>query len=188
MPSYRESIVVRIACDPPAMLWSGVGNLLLPADEVIPSPEIALGGSELIDFPDFQQLAAGTTERLEVIVSGVDEETVRLALDDAPSVRNAVVNQGIAKFDNDWQLIEVEWESTYEARSLNISRPVATDGKPVRTISLVIVAGDSSRSRAPAAYFTDPDQRRRPGSEDDTIFLNVGRISSGTSRRFGPAD
>lgn len=186
MAFYRESIVVRIDCDPPALLWSGLGPLALPADIVIPAPAIALGGGELVSVPDFDQLMNGTAQRLDFTVSGVDQETVRLALEDAPSVKGARVDIGRADFDDAWQLIAVEWEAVFEARSLSVSRPVSQGGQITRSITLTIVAGDTTRARAPLAFFTDADQRRR--SADDTIFSHVAGINGGTSRRFGPSD
>lgn len=186
MAFYRESIVVRIASDPPALLHSGLGPLLIPADIVVPEDTIAIGGGELVSVPDFQQLMNGTAERLEFTVSGVSEETVRLALDDAPSVRGARVDIGRVDFDDEWQLIGVEWEATFEARSLSISRPASDGNSITRSISLTIVAGDSTRARSPNAFFTDADQRRR--SPTDAIFSHVAGINSGTSRRFGPSD
>lgn len=187
MALYRESIIVRIACDPPALLWSGLGLLEVPADAVIPAPAVALGGGELISVPDFQQLIGGTAERLDFVVSGVDEETLRLAMDDAPSVRGARVDVGTVQFNADWQLSSVEWEAVFEARSLTVSRPQVTGGdKPTRSITLTIVQGSTTRSRAKLAFFTDADQRRR--SPTDAIFSHVAGINAGTSRRFGPSD
>lgn len=187
MASYRQSTVVRIACDPPALLWSGIGNLLIPADSVIPEPAYALGGGELVSVPDFQQLVGGTAERLEFVVSGVAEETVRLAIDEAAAVRGARVDVGTAHFDTAWQLTGVEWENVFEARSLSVTRPQSDgSGKVVRSISLTIVHGSTLRSRAKLAFFTDADQRRR--SPDDAVFSNVAGINAGTSRRFGPSD
>lgn len=185
MASYRESIVAYIACDPPAILWSGIGPLPLPADAVLPSSMIALGGGELVSIPDFQQLIGGTAERLDFTVSGVDQETLRLALEDAPSVRGAAVHIGTVHFDDRWQVASVEWEARFEARSLSINRPAMQDGKVNRSITLTIVQGDSIRARAPNAYFTDADQRRK--SATDAIFSHVAGINGGTSRRFGPA-
>ncbi len=188
MASYRESLIVRVDCDPVALVWSGLGFLDVPADAVIPAPgEAALGGGELINVPDFQQLIGGTAERIEIVFSGVDEETVRLALDDAPSVRGARVDVGTVQFDADWQILSVEWENVFEARSLSVNRPQADgNGQITRSISLTIVQGSTTRSRARLAFFTDADQRRR--SADDAIFSHVALINGGTSRRFGPSD
>lgn len=187
MALYRESIIVRVDCVPPALLWSGIGLLELPADAVLPTVEVALGGGELISVPDFQQLIGGTAERLDITFSGVDEESLRLALEDAPSVRGARVDIGTIQFDTDWQILSVEWESVFEARSLTVSRPqVSADGKAVRAVTLSIVQGSTTRSRAKLAFFTDADQKRR--SVTDTVFSHVAGINAGTSRRFGPSD
>ncbi len=185
MAIYRESIVVRIDCEPPALLWSGLGNLSLPADDIIPSDAIALGGGELVSVPDFQQLIGGTAERLDFVVSGVSPETVRLALEDAPSVVGARVDVGTVRFDSDWQIEGVTWENVFEARSLRVSRPSSSGADAVqRSITLTIVQGATVRSRAKLAFFTDADQRRR--SADDSICSHVAGINAGTSRRFGP--
>lgn len=185
MAQYRESIVVRIASDPPALLWSGLGDMELPADAVIPAPSVALGAGELVSVPDFQQLMDGRAERLDIVFSGVSEETMRLALEDAPSVRNARVDIGIITLDSDWQRSDVvRWEATFEARSLTVSRPQADGGSVTRSITLTIAHGDTTRSRAPVAYFTDADQRRKYPT--DSVFSHVAGISAGTSRRFGP--
>lgn len=185
MATYRESYIVRIACDPPVLIWSGLGLLPLPADAVIPVADDAIGAGELVSIPDFQQLINGTAERLEFTLSGVSEETVRLALEDAASVRGARVDLGRIDFGADWQpLGPVEWEATFEARSLTVSRPRSTEEGVQRSISLTIVQGNTTRSRARTAYFTDADQRRR--SPTDAIFSHVAGITAGTSRRFGP--
>lgn len=184
MAIYRESIIVRIDCDPPALLWSGLGLLPVPADAVVLVDTFALGGGELVSIPDFQQLIGGTAERLDFVVSGVDENTVRLALKDAPSVRGARVDVGTVQFDEAWQISSIEWEAVFEARSLSVSRPQSNGNAITRSITLTIVQGSTTRSRAKLAYFTDADQRRR--SATDLVFSHVGGINAGTSRRFGP--
>jgi len=185
MASYRESFIVRIACDPPALFWTGIGPLPVTADAVIPADAIALGAGHLVKIPDFQQLINGTAERLEVVFDGVSAETTRLAMEDAETVKGAAVYLGRIAFDADWQQDgPIEWEATFEARKLTVGRPVATDSGIVRSISLTIASGDTTRSRSNNAHFTDADQRRR--SSDDAIFDHMAGISAGTSRRFGP--
>lgn len=185
MASYRESFVVRIACDPPALFWTGIGFLALEADAVIPEPAIALGMGQIINIPDFQQLINGTAERLEYVLSGVSQETVRLAIDDAESVRGARVDIGRIEFDDAWQQDgPIEWEATLEARKLSVNRPTFSGGKITRSITLLLASGDTMRSRASNSHFTDADQRRR--SATDAIFSHVAGITAGTSRRWGP--
>jgi hypothetical protein len=101
-------------------------------------------------------------------------------------VKGARVDIGTVQFDQDWQILAVEWENVFEARSLTVSRPQRSGDSIIRTITLTIVQGATTRSRAKLAFFTDADQRRR--SSDDAIFSHVAGINGGTSRRFGPSD
>jgi hypothetical protein len=117
----RESYLIRIASDPVARVWSGVGDLVIPADAVESAPALYLGGGELVNLPDFQQLINGLAERIEFTVSGVSAETLRLALEDAPSTKGAKVHIGRAEFEDDWQLVAVEWETVFRADKLSIS-------------------------------------------------------------------
>lgn len=184
MPAYRESVLFRIDCDPAAFLWSGVGHLYIPPDAVLQTGSLALGGGKLISVPDFQQLIGGTVERLDFTVSGVDEDMVRLAIEDAPSVKGARVDVGTVRFDQAWQLASVVWEQVFEARSLTVSRPQSDEaGNVTRSVTLTIVQGPSTRGRANIAFFTDADQRRR--SSNDAMFSHVAGINAGTTRRWG---
>ncbi len=180
----RESFLLRIASDPVARIWGGVGDLLIPADIVEVEPAIYSGAGEMLNAPDFQQLINGVAERIEFQVSGITAETLRLALEEAPSVDGAAVHLGRIDFDDDWQQIgEVEWEAVFRADTLTVSSQPGGGGR-IRTIALSVGTDDTGRSRAPLAFFTDADQRRR--SSDDAFFSHIAGISAGTSRRFGP--
>jgi len=179
----RESILIRIASDPPARVWSGVGDLIIPADAVEAAPAVYSGAGEMLNAPDFQQLINGTAERIEINVSGVGQETVRLAIEEAASVKGAKIHIGTARFDDDWQLIDVDWETVLRADKLSISGQTSEDGR-TRSIGLSAGTEDTDRSRAPVAFWTDADQKRR--SPTDKFFSHVAGISSGTTRRFGP--
>jgi len=186
MAEVRESYLLRIASDPPARVWSGVGPLEIPADIVEPTRATYLGAGELLSAPDFQQLINGVAERLEFTVSGVSAETLRLALEDAASTKGAAVHLGRIDFDSDWQQLgPVEWEAVFRADSLTVDSQGGGDSGRTRTIKLSVGSSDTGRSYAPQAFFTDADQRRR--SPTDAFFSHIAGITSGTSRRFGPA-
>lgn len=185
MALYRESYIFRIETDEPAMFWTGHGDLLLPADDVLPGPEVARGGGALIDIPDLEQLINGTAQQLEIGLSGVDDETLVYALEEAPQVPGATVWIGRVEFDADWQVTgPVQWEWTGEGLNLTVGSDDSGGGRS-RTLTLRIGSGDVTRSRIPFAFFTDSDQRRQ--YPDDSFFAHVGRINGGTSRRWGPA-
>ncbi len=183
MAEVRESYLIKIDTPDPARIWSGVGNLEIPADIVEAAPAIYLGAGELLSAPDFQQLINGVAERLEFTVSGVSDETLRLALDDAPTVKNAAMYVGRVDFGPDWEILGVEWEATFRCDTLTVDSQSA-NGMRTRSIKLSVGSEDTGRSYAPASYFTDADQRMR--SPDDAIFDHVAAISRGTSRIFGP--
>lgn len=179
----RQCILFRVACDPPARICSGVNPIEIPADIVEPVPALYLGGGALVEIPDFEQLINGTADRLSVTVSGVDLATQRLALEDAASVKGAKVHIGYVTQDADWQVDTVEWLGVFRADSLTTSNTVG-QGTRTRSITLSIGTDDTDRSRAPVAFWTDADQRRR--SPTDKFFDHIAGISAGTSRRFGP--
>lgn len=183
MPSYRESFVFYIATPDPAVFWSGHGPLLLPADDVVPDPVVIMGAGELVDIPALEQLINGKAQRLEVTMSGVSEETVAIAAEEALSIAGSAVSIGRIEFDDAWQIVNVEWEWFGEARGLSVSQQ--SDQGRNRAITLSVVAGDPSRRRPALAFFTDADQRY--DFPDDAVFSNVAGISQGTTRRWGPS-
>jgi hypothetical protein len=182
----RESFLLRINSSPVARVWSGVGNLTIPADSVEASPATYHGGGAMLNAPDFQQLINGVAERIEFQVSGVTAEMLALAIEDAPSVKGATVNLGRVEFDDNWQQVgSVEWEAVFRADTLSVSSQESEEGR-TRTITLSVGTDDTDRSHAPLAFFTDADQRKR--SSTDAIFDHVAAINAGTSRRFGPKE
>lgn len=184
MALYREGYIFRINTPTVAMFWSGFGELLVPADIVVPEDSIALGAGELVNIPDLEQLINGTAERVDFTLSGVSQSTIRLAKEESPDVPGTRVDIGRMDFGPDWQQIApVEWEWTGEARKLSVGSQNSENGR-LRTLTLTVAAGDTTRSRAPLAFFTDADQRRR--SPTDAIFSHVAGMSGGTSRRWGP--
>lgn len=186
MALYRESFVFRLETDEPAMFWTGHGDLLLPADDVLPEPTLVPGGGDLVSLPDVEQLINGTAQRVEVTLSGVSQEAVALAAEEALQVSGAPAFVGRIQFDEDWQPRgPVVWEWTGEGRGIMVGGEGSEDGR-TRSITLKLGSGDTTRSRAPLSFFTDSDQRR--DFPTDAFFSHVGAINGGTSRRWGPKE
>lgn len=179
----RASVLFRIDCDPPARLWSGVGDLVIPADAVEASPALYLGGGELVSIPDLEQALNASAARVEITVSGVAAATLALAREEAESVKGATAAVGLVHFGDDLAIAEVEWLGELRCDSLTTANEPSENGR-TRSITLSMGTEDTDRSNAPAAYFTDADQRLR--SPTDKIFDRIAGIAAGTSRRFGP--
>jgi hypothetical protein len=181
----REAFLFRLECDPPAYLWSGVGDLVVPADNLVPTTDTYLGGGELLaGLPEIQQLINGTASRVEFTASGVDQETIRLALEDRASVDGATVRIGTVPMDENWAISgSVDWEWEGIADVVTIDRSGDENGAVTRSVTLSVGSADTTRSRYQLTFFTDADQRRR--SPTDAFFSHVGGITQGSSRRFG---
>lgn len=179
----RESFGIRIDSDPVARLWTGFGDLLIPADIVEAEPAIYLGGGELLSAPDFEVPLNGSAERLDIQLSGVSSTVVAIALAEAASIKGAKVHFLRFYFNDEWVLEDVEYDAVFRADKLTISSEESENGR-TRTLTLSIASEDTNRNRSPQAYFTDQDQRRR--SPTDAIFSHVSQITQGVMRRFGP--
>jgi hypothetical protein len=178
----RKSVLFRIGSDPVGRIWSGVNSIIIPADAVENDPgdvPLYLGGGALVNLPELEQVINGVASRVDVVLSGVDAETLRLAREEAATVKGATCHIGDIYFDDNWQIAEVEWIGVLRADYLTTSSSAKS-----RSITLSLSTEDTDRSRAPVAFWSDTDQRRR--SPTDRFCDHVAGISAGTSRRFGP--
>lgn len=183
MAIYRRSVLFRLAADPIAWVWSGHGDLYIE-DDIDPDGATYIGMGGLIDIPSMKQLVNGTAERLDFILSGVSPDTLRLAREDAPSVKDALALIGEVTFDEAWQVVSSGWVWRGYADVLVTDSQPSAQGR-LRTIRLSVRSADTFRSNPQPAYYTDQDQRRR--SPDDAIFSHVALITQGARRRFGPS-
>jgi hypothetical protein len=179
----RESFGIRIDCADPARIWTGFGNLAVPADIVESAPTIYYGGAELLSAPDFEHPFNGQAERLDIRLSGISARIVQMAQEQAASVKGAKVHFVRFYFNADWSLQDVEYEAVFRADKLSFSSEDDGAGGRNRVLTLSIATDDTNRNRAPASFFTDQDQRRR--SPTDAIFSHVSGITQGVLRRFG---
>lgn len=175
----RKSVLFRVASDPPARVWSGVNAIMIPADAVESAPALYLGGGSLVNIPELDQVINGTAARVDIVISGVSADSIRLAREDAESVKGAKCHVGEVYLDDDWQIVSVEWSAVLRADYLT----TAHNGTS-RSITLSLGTEGTDRSRSPISFWTDADQRRR--SPTDSFFDHIAGITSGVSRRFGP--
>lgn len=184
MASYRHSYLIRLAVNPVLYVWTGHGPLDTPGDAVDPSGATWLGGAHILDIPSLKVLLNGGADRIEIRVSGVSTETLRLAQEDRAEVSGADARIGRVSFDDAWQVAgPIAWEWRGTADVLTVASH-GTDRGRERTLSLSLRSGDTRRSNPLPAFFTYADQKRR--SADDEIFDHVAQITVGVTRRFGP--
>lgn len=182
---YRRSYVFRLASDPICYLWTGVGELATPADDVDAGGATWLGVAGVLAIPALKALINGEAERIRFSLSGVSAATLRLALEDRDTVRGAELRLGWVEFDADWQLSGgVHWDWIGVADAL-IVESADGDAMRTRTISLSVGSADTRRSNPALAFYTDADQRKR--SPTDAFCDQVAGITIGMARRFGPS-
>jgi hypothetical protein len=184
MASYRRSILFRLAADPISRLWSGYGPLDI-TDSLDPGGARYHGVGALLNVPALKLLINGTADRIEFQLSGVADETVRLAQEDVETIKDALVLIGEQGFDADWQVDGPPvWLWRGFADVLFIDSADGANGRE-RTIRLSVRSADTFRANPLPSYYTDADQRRR--SPTDAICSHVAQISVGARRRFGPS-
>lgn len=177
----KRILLLRIATDPVARVCSGAAPIIIPADGIESAPAKYLGGGQLVEIPEIEQVINGTAQRISITVSGVTRETLALFADESDSLKGAPVHIGVAYQDDDWQITEVEWLA-----ELRCDFPTASGTHTNRSISISIGSSDTDRSKAPVSFWTAAGQRRI--SPTDRFFDHIAGISAGTSRRFGPSD
>lgn len=185
MASYRRSILFRLAVDPVARLWSGHGDLDVQPDLIDPDGARYRGVGALIDIPALKLLTNGAADRLDFTLSGVSAYVQRLAQEDAPEVRNALVLIGEQSFDADWQTAGAPVWIWRGLADVLVTESTESDEGRQRLIRLSVRSADTRRNDPQPAWFTDADQRRR--SPTDAICSHVSKISQGARRRFGPS-
>ena len=177
MASYNHSYVFEMECDPPAYLWTGNGPLMIGGKTYV-------GTAAMIDLPDLRQLINGAADRIDITVSGIDEETLRLANEDRLTVPQSDARIGRIIFDEDLQVSDdIQWLWYGVADTMTINSASSEQGR-IRTLKLGLGSADTRRSNPQIAFFTDADQRKR--SRDDAFFSHVGQITAGKTREFGP--
>lgn len=160
------------AASGPVRAWLGVGSYELPADDVDLTGGEYLGIGLVGDIPALSQLVGGLAERVDFTLSGVNEETLRLADADASEVRNALVNVGILFFDQDWQPADdIAWLWDGTADSPSAERSATDEGDAVRAVTLSVGSAFVDRTRPMLGFYTDADQKRR--SATDTFCSRV---------------
>lgn len=185
----RAAVLLKITIDGAADLrvWGGVGDLRIPADTIEPAPATYSGLGELMNLPAVSQLVNGVADQVTFVMSGVNDEILALADEEAVAVRFAEARLGFAAMDAQWQLASaVKWLWQGVVETPECSQTAASGDTPAtRSVSLTVSTGMTGRRRPVLAFYTDADQRRR--SPTDRFCERVVFYSQGSTRKFGPA-
>lgn len=183
-------VLIKTGADSPAnwiRVWSGTGDIELPAGLIDTAGGVYLGMGDLVGLPSFSQLLNGVAERIEFVLSGCSPEVIALADQDAEDVRGAAAHIGIIGLDWSEQTIGDPlwlWEGETDVPRTRKQSVISEDGTGsiLRSVSLSAVSAFSGRRRPPLGYFTGVDQRRR--SPGDAFCDRANIYHQGRTRKF----
>lgn len=179
----RASFFMRIDTTEPVRVWAGVGDFVLPEDNVETEDGTYKGLGVISELPSFEQLVNGVAQRVEFSLSGVDQTIAELADDDAAEVRSKRVNVGLQFMDEDWQpLADIMWVWEGEADVIRKSSTSTPGFQRQYTITLSVGSLTTGRRRPELSYFTGSQQRRR--SADDAFCDRTGLYSQGSEIKW----
>lgn len=131
------------------------------------------------DLPEFDWLMNGQVQAIDLQLSGVDIETARTFLRERSTVIGVPAGFGWGVLDERFKLSgPVRWTRRGYLAKPKLTKVRTERSVWTRTLGVTLLAGAVKRRKPTHTYLTGPDQRRRPGSEDDaacdrTPLLNV---------------
>lgn len=176
--SHQLGIFLRIDTDPPLHLWFGDGDRPANFDSIDPDGTVYVG-CRLIGIPTVEVLVNGTADSVEFTLSGIDPATAARTMDSLPPVRGAAVHLGLTTLDCYFQpmsaIIPI-WHGT-ASHTGEISPPVEEGQNRTVTLSLSVVSGEATRSRAARSLWSSPHQKAI--SPTDLFCDGTARLARG---------
>jgi hypothetical protein len=159
--SHQLGIFLRIDTTPALHLWMGVNDVPLGFDSIDPDGTVYMGGGRLVGVPTLEVLVNGTSDSVEFTISGVDPATGGKMLESLPAVRGRAVQMGLTTLDDYFQpmskIIPV-WTGSASHIGESSSAVQGTSSATM-TLSLSVVAGENTRSRAARAVWSSAQQK-----------------------------
>lgn len=183
----RPALFLRIASDPPARAWSGIGGHVLPPDAVETEGGRYLGVGWLRNIPVMEALINGAAESVTFTLSGVDQRTLDL-LDGVEDLRGVRANLGLMFFAPGYTRQPVRWWRRYRVDmigSRETALPVVESGAAVESsLSLTLGSARTSRRVSQPSTWTHAEQSRlHPG---DLGCALVSRLTQDATRPWPP--
>lgn len=176
--SHNLGIFVRIDTNPALHVWFGVEDKTARFDSIDPDGTVYIGGGYLIGIPTLEMLVNGTADNVDFTLSGITPGVAAKTLDSIPPVRGAAVQLGLMTLDDYYQpmgpIIPV-WNGTASHESE--AGQAADNGDMSVTLTLSVVAGSVTRSRAAQSLWSDAQQKAFLPTDD--FCKQVQRLSRG---------
>lgn len=181
----RYAVFFRLDTPEPIRLWSGRGEIALPADAVETTEGAIYNGIPLTGLPSLASLINGKAARTQFALSGaaVDAEVAALASREAHLVQGRTVRVGLLPLDSKWQPVGgVIWLHTGTADVVRTTRRPGADGGEERQIILEAGSRFTGRRQPKQVFYTPQDQSVIDAA--DRAFDNVARLNAGTQKTW----
>jgi hypothetical protein len=159
--SHLLGIFMRLATSPALHLWFGVHDIPAGFDSIDADGTVYLGGGRLIGVPTLEVLVNGKADAVEFTLSGIAPGVAQKMIDDIPPVRGCEMYLGITTLDDHYQpmsaIIPI-WHGVASHISES-SPPVSANENPTLSLSLVVTAGEPTRSRPSRALWSSAHQK-----------------------------
>ncbi|MES0168252.1 hypothetical protein NKJ87_20055 [Mesorhizobium sp. M0027] len=179
--SHILGIFFRLETDPGLRIWVGVNDIPAGFDSIDPEGTVYLGGGRLLNIPTLEVLVNGQSSSVEFGIAGIDPSTAQKVVDTMPDVRGKDLKIGFTTLDQYYQpmsSIVALWTGT--ASHPTEASPPVTGGENKKTnLSLAVVSGTNTRSRASQVLWTPAHQKAVYPT--DEFCSNIARLGRGVA-------
>ncbi|TWD58079.1 hypothetical protein FB480_101834 [Agrobacterium vitis] len=177
--SHQLGIFMNIQTDPALHLWFGVNDIPAQIDSLDPSGTTYLGGGYLNGLPTLETQINGTSDSIELTLSGIDPKTGSALKNSIPPVRGCEIYIGLTTLDQYYQpmsdIIPI-WQGKASHAAVE-SPPVSGVENRTLSLSLICTTGSDTRSRPSYARWSDAQiQAEHPG---DLFGQQTSRLARG---------
>ncbi|OHZ30856.1 hypothetical protein [Agrobacterium vitis] len=177
--SHQLGIFMNIQTDPALHLWFGVNDIPARIDSVDEDGPVYLGAGYLNGLPTLETQINGTSDSIELPLSGLTPATGSSLLSSTPAVRGCEIYIGITTLDEYYQpmsSIVPIWQGKGSHTSVSSPSVSGTDNRTV-SISLTCTTGSDTRSRPSYALWSHAQfQAEHPG---DDFCKQTSRLARG---------
>lgn len=159
--SHELGLFLRVDTDPPLHLYFGVNDIPIGFDSIDPDGTVYLGGGRLVGIPSLEVLVNGTSDAVDFTISGIDPATGARMLDSIPPVRGKLVQMGLTTLDEYYQPVTdiIPIWTGMASHPKEARAPIQAGETATLSLSLAVVAGENTRSRAARSLWSSAHQK-----------------------------